>query len=381
MKILTNIQTSQLGGIGNAFNNLINYLNKSNPSKIKIVGIEIANEPNSSQNGIIDKSKTGSILKLISVKQDFPYFGDLIRTVRNVDEIRETYSQLIDIYASIIKKENPNLILINGTYFVPWCLSQAANQQGIPTILHYHGILTKECSHYEPKFLSMIKKMERTFDNDHLFYIFPSELAKNTVENEVFGHKISRSAIIRNAIPQHFFKINVTGSKKNVAFVGRWSTIKNPEFIKKIARYDKKQNGNHSFNLVSNKEKAETAIGSRLNNINVYEPMSSYKLANFYGQMGVVLSPSFFETYGNVAQEAVATGTPAIVGPNMGVAEIFKEIGLSQWIVDFKSTKNVYCKIKEISGQPVSNKIKKMLKYNLTSHKINQNLIQVFKSV
>lgn len=97
--------------------------------------------------------------------------------------------------------------------------------------------------------------------------------------------------------------------------------------------------------------------------------------------MGVVLSPSFFETYGNVAQEAVATGTPAIVGPNMGVAEIFKEIGLSQWIVDFKSTKNVYYKIKEISGQPVSSKIKKMLKYNLTSPAINQSLIQVFKSI
>lgn len=196
MKILTNIQTSPLGGIGQTFSNLINSLNKNNPSKIKITGVEITTEPNCPQNGIINKPKTSSILKLISVKQDFPYFGDVIKTVRNVDEIRETYSQLIDIYVSIIKRENPTLILINGTYFVPWCMFQAANQQGIPTILHYHGILTKECSH-----------MEKTFDNDHFYYIFPSELAKNTVENEVFGHKISRSAIIRNAIPQHFFNI------------------------------------------------------------------------------------------------------------------------------------------------------------------------------
>jgi glycosyltransferase involved in cell wall biosynthesis len=109
--------------------------------------------------------------------------------------------------------------------------------------------------------------------------------------------------------------------------------------------------------------------------------MDSHSLAKFYGKMGVVLSPSFFETYGNVAQEAIATGTPAIVGPNMGVSEIFKEIGLSQWIVDFKSTKNIYNKIKDISGQPISNKIKKMLKYNLTPQAINKNLIKVFKSI
>lgn len=381
MKILTNIQTSPLGGIGQTFSNLVNSLNKNNPSKIKITGIEVASEPNSSKNGIFNQSQTGPLLKIISIKQDVPYFGDIIKTVNNVDEIRKTYSQLIDIYISIIKKEKPSFILINGTYFVPWCLFQAANQQGIPAILHYHGILTKECAHYDDKLLSIISEMEKTFDNDRLFYIFPSELAKNTVENEVFGHKISRSAIIRNAIPRHFFKINTTGSKKNVAYVGRWSAIKNPEFIKKIATYDKRQNDNHFFNIVSNKEKAEKEIGHRLNNIKIYAPMDTYKLAKFYERMGVVLSPSIFETYGNVAQEAVATGTPAIVSPNMGVAEIFKEIGLSQWIVDFKSTKKVHQKIKEISGQPVDRKIKKILKYNLTSDTINKNIIDVFKSI
>jgi glycosyltransferase involved in cell wall biosynthesis len=379
MKILTNIQTSQLGGIGQTLHNLITSLEEKNPEKVEIVGVEVSSEPNCSGKSINYQTTADSILKMISIGVTSPYFGDVIKTIINVDGIRNTYSELIDTYIKIIKKENPSLILINGTYFVPWCLFQAGTQLGIPMVLHYHGILTKETAHYDPKLRKIIKEMEQTFDNDKLLYIFPSELAKTTVENEVFGHKICRSAVIPNSIPNHFFDIKTIGSRKNIAFVGRWSAIKNPEFIRKISRYDNRKNNDHNFNVVSDQKTAQRKTGS-CNNINYIKPMDSLDLAKFYGTMGMVLSPSTFETYGNVAQESLASGIPALVGPNMGIAETFRQLGLSRYIVDFKSTKDVYDKINNFSGEPVTNKVKEILKFNLTPQAINVLMITALKS-
>lgn len=125
-------------------------------------------------------------------------------------------------------------------------------------VLHYHGILSKETAHYDASLQKIILEMERTFDNDNLSYVFPSKLAKTTVENEVFGHKISKTAIVPNSIPDHFFNIEKTGLAKNVAFVGRWSAIKNPQFIKKLLTLTERKKENIlliSFLILKNEER------------------------------------------------------------------------------------------------------------------------------
>lgn len=380
MKILTNIQTSQLGGIGQTLNNLVNFLQKDKSSQIQIIGVDVTSEINSSPNGISYQNIDNSILRFIPLSVNCPYFGDIIKTSKTVDEIKDNYSELINKFIELIKIEKPDLILLNGTYCVPWSLFQAGRQQKIPMVLHYHGILSKETDHYQQPIKNIIHDMENTFDNDDLLYIFPSKIAKSTVEKEIFKHKICRSVVIPNPIPDHFFNTKDSNSKNNIAYVGRWSNIKNPNFIKKIIKYSQDKNVEYKFNIVSDIAKATEELSDFTNDVKLYSPMNSQKLANFYSKMSIVISPSFFETYGNVAQESIASGTPALVGPNMGVAEIFKEIGLSNWIVDFKSTKNVYYKIKRFSGQPIKNKVKKMLKYNLNTNTINSLLVKTLKS-
>ncbi len=381
MKILTNIQTSQLGGIGQTLHSLISTIEKDSKEKVKIVGIDLKSEPNSSPNSIYKKDTIYSSLKIIRIGMETPYFGDVLRSSKNIDGIKSAYSQLIEKYISIIKKEKPSLILINGTYFVPWSLYQAGKTVGVPMVLHYHGILSKETSHYDPELYKLVQEMERTFDSEKLLYIFPSELAKLTVEQEVFCHEIAKSAVIPNSIPKHFFDVKNKGNKSGIAYVGRWSMIKNPEFMKRISNYDKRKNDNCSFNMISHKESIEKDFGKNINDIKIYGSMDSENLANFYGQMGMVLSPSHFETYGNVAQEALATGTPALVGPNMGIAQTFRDIGLSKYIVNFKSTKDVYEKIQFYSGEKISKKVLTILRSNLTPNKINRKLMIALKSV
>lgn len=380
MKILTNVQTNPLGGIGQTFSNFVNYVESNSKKKVKIVGVEICGEPNACEGGIYKEDKKN--FELLKVNKKCKVFADVLKDSESVEDIKNSYQELIDTYKEVIKKEKPDVILVNGTYFVPWCLFMAgSNKNNQSMVLHYHGILTKETEHMDEKPRKLVNEMEKTFDNDRLFYVFPSELAKETVENEVFGHKICQGAVLPNPVPEHFFDIKKGGSAKNVGLVSRWSNIKNPNFVKKLVRYNHKRGDLFRINVVTDTKKAKNDVGDLYNFVKLIKPMNNQRLAKFYGNMGVVLSPSFFETYGNVAQEAVACGTPALVSSNMGVAETFKKLGLKDWVVDFRSTAQVYKKVGEINRQEVSGKVRDRMKQVFTPDKINGKLLNILKKI
>ncbi|MDD4990540.1 MAG: glycosyltransferase, partial [Candidatus Pacebacteria bacterium] len=96
-----------------------------------------------------------------------------------------------------------------------------------------------------------------------------------------------------------------------------------------------------------------------------------------YRDMGVVISPSHFETYGNVAKESIATGTPAMISSNMGVSETFKNLGLHNWIIDFNSVEDVYKKIENVMGENVHVSVKDKMKKLYSPCKIFNQIISV----
>jgi len=380
MKILTNVQTSHLAGIGQAFWSLLKGLEKNYPKNAEVVGVRVISDKNVSQNGIFTHKRIKNF-KLCSITdQNFPSFKDAVDQAKNLNDLITSYQPLIEGYQNLINRQSPDLILLNGTYYVPWCLYLAARTTKIPIILHYHGILSKEVSHWSQKPRLLMNDLENSFDNDRIFYLFPSSLARKTVENEVFKHKISKSAIIPNSVPDHFFKIKKTGDKENVGFVGRWSKIKNPMFIKKTVEYNNKKHGPYKINLVTSQTESKKEIKSRKNV--VYHPqMNNFLLAGFYEKMGVLLSPSYFETYGNVAQEAIASGTPALISENMGVAETYRKLGLDNFIVDFKSVAKIYKKIGEISGSEIPQKTRNELKQIVSDNIISSEMMNVFNGM
>jgi len=380
MKILTNIQTSYLAGIGQAFWVLVNNLEKEKKNNLKIVGIKILTDPNVVSRGVFTDQNPKNFSMVSLNGKNISDFKELISKAENIGQIKEGYRDLIQSYYEIIRKESPDLVLINGTYYVPWCLFLAASETKIPVVLHYHGILSKETSHWPEKQRNLMKDMERTFDNDRLFYLFPSMLARKTVEDEVFGHKINKSAVVPNPIADHFFKIRDIGSRKNIGFVGRWSKIKNPKFIKNLAKYNQNKN-DLIINLVSEKLRAKKMIGEGIKNIRFIKPMDSSKLGNFYAKMGIILSPSYFETYGNVPQEAIASGTPALVNSNMGVAETFQSLGLKDWIINFDSVKTVSKKILETSGMEVPAKTREYLRQMVSGERISSQIYNILRNV
>ena len=375
MKILTNFRFAKMAGIAQALSSFIDFVDLEANNDTEIVGVDVwgTGSPES-------RLREGSF-SLISRVVDMPNIIDAVKSSTSIAELEQRYRAVIDAYREAIEAENPDVILINGTYFLPWCLLRASRKFAIPVVVHYHGSITKETEHYkQPQIRELFHQMERQFDNHSNFYIFPSQLIKTVVENEVFRHPIKKSAILANSVPLHFFDSKPRTKNNRIGIIGRWTRIKNPQFITRLAKYNAKHGNKFSLHIVSDLKK-DTAQYKELKNLAVFtRPMDNLQLSAFYASMSVVISPSHFETYGNVAKEALASGVPALVNSQMGVAETFHDLGLDDWITDFKSVRSVYAKIQEISGKevPVSSRIRLQQRYS--SQYIHGKMLKLIKS-
>ncbi len=97
--------------------------------------------------------------------------------------------------------------------------------------------------------------MEKSFDSKDLFYIFHSELTKQVVEKEVFGHSVEKCSILPIAVPLHFFEQKVNRCKKNIGIICRWAKIKNIEFFNKLAKYNQKKGSQYIINVITDLKK------------------------------------------------------------------------------------------------------------------------------
>lgn len=372
MKILTNIRFAQTAGIAQVILSFIDFIENSKGEALKVAGVNIIN-----QNKQTFKKTSGRKTSALSFGIDVPAIGEVIKKAKSIKDVEEAYEKVINVYQKAIKKEKPELVLINGTYFLPWCLLLASQRENIPAVLHYHGILTKETQNWAPKERNIFLDMERCFDKKDIFYIFPSKMTKTIVEKEVFGHKIKKSAIIPNPISDHFFAQKQKIDNKNIGIVSRWAGIKNVKFCEELARYNHKKGGKFIVNIITDLDKNDKKYKKLAKFVNFHQPRTNKKLVSFYRNMGVIISPSHFETYGNVAKEALASGTPAMVNPNMGVSETYKNLGLDDWIIEFDSVENVYGKIEDAMGQVVTSKVRDKIKKLYPTQKIFKEIATI----
>ena len=380
MKILTNIRFAQTAGISQVLVSFIKFIGKNKKSNVSIVGVNITDNRKKESYRIMKKGN----VNIISIGfKKIPAIGKVIKKEKNLDGIAKKYHRVISAYRKAIREEKPDIVLINGTYYMPWCLFLAANIEGVSTVLHYHGVLTKETQGWKKKERNMFKKMEKSFDKKEVFYIFPSKITKNVVEKEVFGHKIKKYAVLPNPVPLHFFdkKENppAGGGNKNIGIVSRWAKIKNVEFIFELIDHNEKNGRKFDINLITDIPKTSLKLKKILKKIKIHKPRNNKKLVDFYNKMDVVISPSHFETYGNVAKEAIASGTPAIVNNTMGVGETFKKLGLKNFIISFDSIEEVYAKIENTIGKNVEEKIRTKIKNLYSPNKIFSDLINILE--
>jgi len=383
MKILTNVCFSKLAGINQTMSSLVAHVqNCGDSKKLDIVGIEMEKSGDPCFPAKIREIREGNS-KIITVSMHHPDVNELVDKSENIGNVEKAMGPLIDQYRKIIKSEKPDVVLLNGTYYLPWCLFLAAKNFAQKIVLHYHGSLTKETEHYPQAMRKIFNKMEKTFDSDNLRYIFPSLLAKNTIAKEVFNREPKYFCVLPNPIPLHFFETVKKRSNpiKSVGAVARWRHIKNSDFIEKFASYNSNLIKRFAFNLLTDMRTVVNFPDHIRRIAKLIKPMDNSRLGRFYSKMDVMICPSHFETYGNVAQESLASGIPALVSSNMGIAEIFRRFGLEKWITKFDCPADVFKKIEQTLGERVDVKLRSELKNELNPKKIHSRLLDYIRGV
>jgi glycosyltransferase involved in cell wall biosynthesis len=375
MKILTSIKVAQTAGIAQVVLSFMDFIEKSKGNDLNIVAVNIISQKKKT----FKKFKTKKT-NTISLGMNVPNIAEVVNRAKNLTEVEKEYEEVISAYQMVIRDEKPDLVLINGTYFMPWCLLLASKREKIPAVLHYHGVLAKEVQNWKKKQRKIFLDMERCFDKKDIFYIFPSKITKDVVEKEVFKHKVKKSAIIPNPVSAHFFNEENKVEKRNIGIVSRWTGIKNVHFCEELADYNSKNGNKFVVNVITDLDKNNKIYKKLSKLVKFYKPKSNKNLASFYRNMGVVISPSHFETYGNVAKESIASGTPAMVSCNMGVSETFNNLGLNDWIINFDSVKSVYDKIENVIGKTVNSEVKDKMKELYAPQTIFNELISILNN-
>jgi len=323
MKVLTNTSSTPYGGIARRVSEMV--ADTHHKSGVEIIVLGIGREKQTRRRidaGFHDVPLPDSIPKNVYANLD------------SHEGLLDRLEPIVNTIEKVIKKEKPDVALIEGTYYAPWCIYQASKRANLPIVLLYAGILREEIANWQGKLKEVAMRMEIDFYDPSTSYIFPSSLTKQKVEKEVFKTNLPKTAVIPNGIALEFFADKLAKEWEGIGWVGRATYVKRPNYLLQLAEGLRKLGMNYKIYMVTDARTEMHAEFTRAG-IEVIPPMQTKQLRRFYQKRSVIISPSHFETYGNVPMEALAAGTPSLVSDKMGVAERFAELGLEECITNF----------------------------------------------
>ncbi|MDP1625003.1 MAG: glycosyltransferase family 4 protein [bacterium] len=377
MKVAINITREALGGITTTNLSLLTHLHGSD---VSFAGIEL---------NPFRSFKAASIFRHLSPEWFSHHIvgicdyglSDLLKKSKSLSDLEKHFKPIIEKVREILRKERPDIMLINGTYYVPWILSIACRKERIPVVLWYAGVLTKETSYFPKKDRKIMRDMERSVVRRASKIIFPSEICRQTVLEVVIDRNNVRDAVvIPNPISPvftHADKLDFTVERR-ITFVGRFSRIKRPKKFIRIHELLKKAGWDHEAIMVTDfhTPKLRKKVPK---SINVIPSMDPKALRTFYATQGLVICPSEFETFGNVPVEAACVGVPVLVNETMGCAQVFREANLSKFVIDFNDTKAVLQRVRELCGQAILAKQMNNLRKRVDVKYIAQEIVSILE--
>jgi len=345
MKILTNSH-SGIGGISRTLDGLCYEIvnNYKDSSLVFVYENRMYNR---------DYKASNDNVTLYSLKSSLKEISKLDKTNISTKDLSIIYKSKINQIQNIITKENPDIILIIGTFYSPWFLLKATLETNKPFIIRYAGVIEKE---EKDKLWIDIGK---DFINPKFNYIFPSAHTKKTLE-QIHHINLPKYYVVHQGISREFTNDHEPRNhdKFRIGLVGRMHPVKNFEFCIPLASALKSEN-NSEIQIITDLELKFNEYGKNLikkfknNNIILKPKINSENLANFYKGMDLIITPSYFETYGHVPLEAIATGTPALINKTVGAKEVFKKLGLEDYVVDFGNFDAVLKKIRNIKRNKI----------------------------
>ena len=112
------------------------------------------------------------------------------------------------------------------------------------------------------------------------------------------------------------------------------------------------------------------------------DSMSHEDLLKFYRSVDLIVVTSHFETFCNVAAEALVCGTSVLVSKNVGISEVLIKAGLNRMVIDsFDNPAKVAEAVKRISKKRMSEKEVKAIASLLDPQKIHQRIVDMLHKV
>ena len=372
MKIATNVHRDAFGGVTISNLALFDWLENKEDT---IVGIEII---------------TGRhILGAVIFRRFLPSFFShhIINGIdilpryswEKIGNVRKKWNILIETTKNILRLEAPDILLINGTYNTPWILAQAAKELGIPIVLRYAGILQKEINHKNFLVKRRLLSYEKWLASTAAAIIFPSEICKKTVEKEILGYSTKQSFVIPN--PAIAIKNNTrrnTG-RFTLAAIGRWTHIKNFQAFISLHNELLAEEWPHRAIMVTSHWDEKFGISETIER---KEPMDQEDLFKFYRSVNLLIVASHFETFCNVAAEAVVNGTSVLISKNVGFSEILIKAGLKRMVIDsFEDPVQVAKIVKRLAKTKLTKKEIKKVASLVNPQVIHEQILNVLNGV
>ncbi|OGH69297.1 MAG: hypothetical protein A2754_00490 [Candidatus Magasanikbacteria bacterium RIFCSPHIGHO2_01_FULL_47_8] len=372
MKIATNVHRDAFGGITISNLALFDWLEDKEDT---IVGIEII---------------TGRhILGPVIFRRYLPSFFShhIINGIdvlprhswEKMGNIRKKWDILIETTKDILRLEAPDILLTNGTYNTPWILAQAAKELGIPIVLRYAGVLQKEISHKNFFVKKRLLAYEKWLASTAVAVIFPSEICKKTVEKEILGFPAKQSVVIPN--PAIAVKTNTrrNSGRFTLVAIGRWTPIKNFQAFIALHKELLREGWQHRAIMITSHWDNKFGIPETIER---KEPMSQEDLFKFYRSVNLLVVTSHFETFCNVAAEAVVNGTSVLVSKNVGFSEMLIKAGLKRMVIDsFDDPIQVAEAVKRLSKIKLTRKEIKIVAALVNPQVIHERILDVLNKV
>ncbi len=246
----------------------------------------------------------------------------------SVSELLDSCEGMVSAIADDLRRERPDRVLACGTDLKGVTVIAAAREVGCPVTTFVAGFEAQE-SVFDRRGVRPATLLAEQFcleTSDRL--IFPSQFAANHAAARV--RAMAPSTVVHNGIAAPFLDdVAPTPDAAAAGAVMRLDPVKNPETLDRIGLALRA----HDIRLdLVTEVRSDAPVP--LQGVRILPPtLDTYALAHQLRQWRAVVAPSRFEASGNVPMEALAVGTPAVVTDQMGVAEIFRDLGLGHLVV------------------------------------------------
>jgi glycosyltransferase involved in cell wall biosynthesis len=115
--------------------------------------------------------------------------------------------------------------------------------------------------------------------------------------------------------------------------------------------------------------------------MDVRPAMNTPQLRAFYRAVDLIVVPSHFETFSNVAAEAILLGTSVLVSEQVGFADILKAAGLKRMVIpSFEDPTLVAAAIKKIAKAKLTAKERTAVARLIDPQRVHDRLLRVLRS-